>query len=320
MATLPACPVCQKTQWLTDTYNCTDYISRQQFTVHPCQCTGSHFTEITADHNEEYYGTAYYNSDKGKFSPLIEQIFRWNHQRNADFFYQNFQPNKVLEIGCGRAYILQALKAKGCDVYCVESSQAAEWILKNSTVKGLDEQQLATYPRESFDLIIIWHVLEHLPDPVQSLQRAHFLLQEGGNLCVSVPNRSSFQARLTRCCWFHLDVPRHLFHFSREGLQQMLEAQGYEITSIRTGGILQNLYGWWQSLANLTTPKTTNVLYRFLQGGNAWKNNVQYRALFIQIVSSIVWLPLGLLGYILEELTGNYGTITFFAKKKNSKE
>jgi len=310
------CPVCQRVQWSATTQSCTDYLTQHSFQVQTCQCGGCYHTEVPETTDTDYYGTAYYNSDKGKFSPLVEQIFRWNHRRNADFFYTHFSPRKVLEIGCGRAYILQALKAKGCEVYCVESSQAAEWILANSTVIGLDDVQLAKFPQQSFDLIIIWHVLEHLPDPVSSLQRAHHLLTEQGNLCISVPNRSSFQARLTQCCWFHLDVPRHLFHFTREGLQQMLMAQGYEVTAVRSGGILQNLYGWWQSLANLFTPKTPNVLYRFLQGGNAWRNNLQYRALIIQILSAVIWLPVGFLGYVLEEITGNYGTVTMFARKR----
>ncbi len=69
-----------------------------------------------------------------------------------------------------------------------------------------------------FDVVTMWHVLEHLPEPVAALERAAELLAPGGRLIVSVPNNDSWQARLGGDDWLHLDIPRHIYHFTPRSL------------------------------------------------------------------------------------------------------
>jgi SAM-dependent methyltransferase len=313
---LLACPICQQNTLSQTSHKCTDYLSKHTFSLLNCHACGCYITQGIYP-TTDYYGTAYYNSKKGKFSPLIEKIFRFNHKRNAQFFYKNFQPKRVLEMGCGRAYILRELKQLGVQVYCLESAGAAEWILKNEEVNVLTTEQENIWPFEPefFQLIVFWHVFEHLPDPITALEQATQVLDKGGVLCISVPNVSSYQAQLGLATWFHLDVPRHLFHFSKKGLIELLERHDYEILKVTSGDAIQNLFGWFQSLANLFTPNATNTLYRFLQGGSAWRLAAKF-PLLIQLLTAIIWVPIGLLGYVVEEVTGHYGTVTIFAKKK----
>jgi len=106
-----------------------------------------------------------------------------------------------------------------------------------------------------------------------------------------------------------------LFHFSKQGLIKLLEKHDYEIVRVTSGDTTQNLYGLFQSLANLFTPNGTNALYRFLQGGTPWRTASRLH-LLIQVLTAPVWLPIGLLGYVLEEVTGNFGTVTIYARKK----
>jgi len=316
------CPLCKQHSLLKQTQVCPDYLTKHPFTLLHCPTCDCYFTQdnlTTTDHHIDYYGPTYYNSKGGKFSPWIEQIFRLNHQRNAAQFYQKFHPQSVLEIGCGRAYILRELKQLGCEVYCLESGTAADWILNNPTVNVVSPppNQGWPFPANYFQLIIFWHVLEHLPDPVIALQQATTVLAPEAFLCLSVPNIASLQAKLGFATWFHLDVPRHLLHFSKHGLIELLKQHHYEILEVTSGDAIQNLYGWFQSLANLFTPHDTNALYRFLQGGIA-RSTVAKIPLLIQLLTVVIWLPLGLLGYVIEELSGNYGTVTIYAKKKST--
>lgn len=314
-----SCPICQQKNSLSQTsHRCTDYLTKHIFTLLKCHACGCYITQGLSQHpGTDYYNTAYYNSEAGKFSPLIEKIFRFNHQKNAKFVYNNFHPKRVLEIGCGRAYILRELKQLGVQVYCLESAGAAEWILKNQQINvvSLAEENIWPFEPEFFQLLVFWHVFEHLQDPIAALEQASQVLDKAGILCISVPNIASYQARLGLATWFHLDVPRHLFHFSKKGLIELLEKHDYEIIKVTSGDAIQNLFGWFQSIANLFIPKATNSLYRFLQGGTPWRTVAKF-PLLIQIVTAIIWIPLGLLGYIFEEITGHSGTITVFAKKK----
>jgi SAM-dependent methyltransferase len=315
------CPICTQGNLRLAKGFFKDYISNEQFRLLRCDRCRSALTDYEPDASApcNYYGPAYYNNSRGKFTPVLERIFRWNHQRNAKKIYRDFSPERVLEVGCGRAYLLQELQELGVNVTCLESTGAADWILNNQkiSVAVLSEEQEHhwPFPDQYFDLIIFWHVFEHLPNPIQSLEQATKMLKSGKTICISVPNSSSLQARIKLAAWFHLDVPRHLYHFSQVGLVELLEKHDYEIKKIAAGDAIQNLYGWFQTLANLFTPGRANSLYQFLQGGEPLIR-VSKVSLLVQLLSSVVWLPLGLLGYLVEELTRQYGSVTIIAKKR----
>lgn len=314
------CPICQCNTLLIVEKKAKDYITQEIFLLgkcSSCQCVMT--LKSSKSSFENHYGKVYYNSSKGKFSPLAEKVFRWNHKRNAKILFERVHPKRVLEIGCGRAYLLKEIKELGAEVFALESDNAAEWILNNKDINivALSEEHAHSWPfrPSSFQLIIYWHVLEHLSDPIASLKQAASALEKGKVLCVSIPNVSSYQARLHLTTWFHLDVPRHLFHFSRKGICRLLEDNGFEICKVESGDKIQNLFGWFQSLANLFTPNRINGLYRLLQGGYPLKT-ASVLSVLVQIITSVVWLPLSIFGFIAEEITGNYGNITIYSKRK----
>jgi predicted SAM-dependent methyltransferase len=215
--------------------------------------------------------------------------------------------------------LLKELKKLGVDVFALESRSAADWILKNDFVKvvSIPDEQANQWPfsPSTFQLVIYWHVLEHLSDPAESLKQAAMVLEEGGVVCVSIPNVTSYQAQIGLTTWFHLDVPRHLFHFSRKGILQLLEQSGFEIIDIQSGDTIQNLYGWLQSLANLFTPCNINGLYRLIQGGDPLRTASKLSILW-QILSGVIWIPLGVLGWVVEEIFKNSGNLTVYARKR----
>lgn len=86
---------------------------------------------------------------------------------------------------------------------------------------------------ERFDLVTLWHVLEHLPDPVAALERARALLRPGGRLMLAVPNWQSALRPRVGSAWWALEVPRHLWHFEPDTLQAVLERAGFEVEFVR---------------------------------------------------------------------------------------
>jgi len=316
------CPICENETLVLLPRQAKDYITGKSFSLQQCnhcKCVVTADVELAAF--EDSYGDIYYNSSKGKFSPLVEKIFKWNHKRNARLLQKRFNPQSILEIGCGRAYLLKELKALGVNVCALESAAAADWILYNDAVEVVkisEDSSEWPFPSSSFQFVIYWHVFEHIANPIASLEQAQRVLAEDGILCVSVPNVASYQARIGLTTWFHLDVPRHLFHFSKKGIIQLLEQRDFEIVKVCPGDGIQNLYGWFQSLANIFTKQELNGLYRLLQGGKPLKT-ASKTAVLVQVVTVAFWLPLGLLGYLVETVTGNHGTVTIYARNKGKK-
>ena len=116
-----------------------------------------------------------------------------------------------------------------------------------------------------FDLIILFQVLEHLAEPLVTLRRSARLLERGGVMVVAVPNIASWQARLFGRSWFHLDVPRHLHHFSPAALACAFEKAGLTVVRTRFVSLEHDPYGWVQSVLNRIGFRQ-NLLTRLLMG------------------------------------------------------
>lgn len=123
----------------------------------------------------------------------------------------------------------------------------------------------AAYPESHFQLVVLWHVLEHLPDLRGALTEIHRVLTPGGRLVVAVPNFSSLQAEWSGADWFHLDPPRHLFHIPAVALRQLLESCGFEVRSEHHFSLRHNPFGWVQSWLNRVPKLPRNGLYILLQ-------------------------------------------------------
>lgn len=306
------CRVCDKGELEALKSGVRDYISNDAFELWGCGECGT--LQTIGDIQSDYYGQAYYGSAEGKFSPITERIFRFFHSLKAKRFYEEFQPQNVVEVGCGRGYILSILAGLGCKVTGIESAGAAEWILNNPHIDVHGVVNGETWPinEASVDLVIIWHVFEHVTEPFEVLLEMKRILRQKGTICMSVPNIESIQAQLGGENWFHLDVPRHLFHFSQAGLEEIVERAGMRIIKREAGDFTQNLYGWFQTLSNRMLPGENNVLYRFLQGGGPWKSVNKKSLILLNILILPVIVPFSLLGFTLELITGKHGTVNYY--------
>jgi len=136
----------------------------------------------------------------------------------------------VLDVGCGTGEFLLGIRE---DMKCqgVEPEQnAAEWGRTHhqlDIVTGtLDSIEL---PTASFDLITMWHALEHMPDPLGSLQTASRLLAPNGKLLIALPNIESYDAKFYGPEWVAVDAPRHLWHFTPSTLELITARAGFKL-------------------------------------------------------------------------------------------
>jgi hypothetical protein len=156
--------------------------------------------------------------------------------------------SRVFEVGAGDGRLLSALERRGHTVAGTEPYARSH----HPSVAAIGVEELTLEPG-AYDLIILWHVLEHLADPFAAVRRLEPALSPAGRLVVAVPNLDSLQARLGGSAWFHLDVPRHAVHFTRAGLTALLERAGLRVSRVRTASLDQNLVGMTQTLITRLT-------------------------------------------------------------------
>ena len=178
-----------------------------------------------------HYTDAYHKliSASGENSPV-----RWKDRKAA--LTQWKQSGALLDMGCSSGSFLESLKSEPWKLYGIEmSAEGAETAEARSGAKVYVGNILdAPFPRESFDVITCFDVLEHLYEPQLVMARVGEWLKPGGIFYVLVPNVDSAEARLFGSYWHGLELPRHLFHYSPGSLKFLAESAGLREASLET--------------------------------------------------------------------------------------
>lgn len=163
---------------------------------------------------------------------------------------------RLLDVGAGVGLFVRIALDHGFDAQGIEmSAQAVATGTRSLDVPLTCGDFLGTaVPPASFDVVTLWHVFEHLDDPRAILARIHQVLRPDGVVVIAVPNFDSLQARLFRGAWYHLDVPRHLFHYSPETLAGTLSAAGFRTVDRRFGWNEHDPAGFLGSIMRLSPP------------------------------------------------------------------
>jgi 2-polyprenyl-3-methyl-5-hydroxy-6-metoxy-1,4-benzoquinol methylase len=265
-----------------------------------------------------HYPVEYYGAGAIRFRPLVESLIaRARSARARAVVRAHPTPGAVLDVGCGRGLMLADLAARGWRTVGVEASDVASAHARE--VLGLDVRigELADcrLPAGSFEVVTLFHVLEHLEDPDATLSEVHRLLAPDGRLLLEVPNLGSLQARLSGGAWFHLDAPRHLHHFDRRSLLAALDRAGFKVLRLTTHSFEMGYFAMAQSLLNRATGRP-NVLYAMLKNRVARPVNLTRRQLATTLA---LLLPAGLASVLLEAaaaVTGRGAVVRVIAQPR----
>ena len=170
----------------------------------------------------------------GLCSALIRSLQSWQALRTVPLGRLTEMPaGRLLDVGCGRGDLGAWFIQRGWKAVGVEPSSEACALARTRGIEVLIGTFAdAEFEAGSFDVVVFRQSLEHVTDPIADLRRAHLALRDGGLLIISVPNFGCWQRRRFGGHWFHLDVPRHRFHFDGDALRRALERSGF--TGIQT--------------------------------------------------------------------------------------
>lgn len=223
-----------------DSLQVTDHsISKEQFQLIECPTCQ---LRITSDAPAEdsiapYYKSEDYishsNSTKGLINRLYHIVRQIMLNRKANLIKKISKGNKLLDYGAGLGYFASTMVQNGFDVDAFELNREAREKAKELFQLDIHESSYLNEIDKQFDVVTMWHVLEHLYDPNAYLNRFHELLNKEGRIVIAVPNFQSVDAKKYQEYWAGYDVPRHVWHFSPKSMEKLLSKNGFVLEKIR---------------------------------------------------------------------------------------
>jgi 2-polyprenyl-3-methyl-5-hydroxy-6-metoxy-1,4-benzoquinol methylase len=237
-------------------FDVEDHYSQEFFSLVRCLNCGLIFTNPRPSHLElsKYYPDSYYGETGRRFHPIIEKVVQYSRKRMAKKIVSKFRvPGRILEIGSGRGTLLYEMAKHDWIAYGTEySKQLVKEVSKNFGIRVYPTPNLndCKFPDKYFNVVICFHVLEHMPEPIETLEEIRRIIHPNGLLIIAVPNIDGLTSRITRNNWFGIDAPRHLFHFTPDSLERSLNKTGFRILSQSTLSLEQDIFGFSQSILN----------------------------------------------------------------------
>jgi len=234
-----SCVICGNKSY-TQKLICQDYtFSNEKFGVFACDNCGFQITSPRPSEADigKYYQSENYVSHSNKSFGLISSVYRMVRKMALGQKYNLLKPylngKKLLDIGCGTGAFLAYMKNKGMDGVGVEPDETAR---KNAEklfqVIPKTEAYLNEVESNTFDLITMWHVLEHVYHLEERIQTLYKILKADGTVCIAVPNSESYDAQFYKAQWAAYDVPRHLYHFRPKDLEALMQKHGFRLAKM----------------------------------------------------------------------------------------
>jgi 2-polyprenyl-3-methyl-5-hydroxy-6-metoxy-1,4-benzoquinol methylase len=183
----------------------------------------------------KYYESVDYISHTDSKRSLFEKAYHFVKSialKNKLNLINSLQPAKgrILDIGAGTGDFLSVAKKNGWQTIGVEPSDKAKAIALKKEVSFVEDT--AELEKQSFDVITMWHVLEHVPNLDNQIKELKRLLKPNGSLIVAVPNFKSFDAKYYGAFWAAYDVPIHFWHFSKKAIKALFEKEEMELEKV----------------------------------------------------------------------------------------
>jgi SAM-dependent methyltransferase len=172
----------------------------------------------------KYYESPEYishsGSNKGFINGVYLKVRQYTLLKKLQLISKYFKTGRILDIGSGTGEFLNVMQSAKWDVFGIEPGNVPRETSKvNYKLRVEDEDYLQNLADESFDVITMWHVLEHVPDLNKRVEDIKRLIKKNGIIIIAVPNCSSPDALKYGRDWAAYDVPRHLYHFTPKDIR-----------------------------------------------------------------------------------------------------
>jgi 2-polyprenyl-3-methyl-5-hydroxy-6-metoxy-1,4-benzoquinol methylase len=231
-----ACPVCENSA-LEDLHQSKDFTTTGElFHVKQCAQCGMGLTtpRPTATDASRYYKATAYISHNSKVSGLFSYIYLIIRRLTVKWKYSLVKPylsnGSILDFGCGTGHFLQEVARHNIPSFGVEPSEDARKGISNSIVTA---DSLAGLPNKNFSVITLWHVIEHVYALRETLSTLRERLNDNGIIFIAVPNLESYDSKYYAEHWAALDVPRHIWHFTKSCMVNLLQKEGFKVKEIK---------------------------------------------------------------------------------------
>ena len=251
------------------------FLTQEDFEILECNDCKLLFTSPcpTPDKIGDYYKSEDYLSHneekKSLFAKIYNKVKKINIKNKFNLAVSN-QPSAIslLDIGCGVGDFLLYAKEKGCNITGIEPSENARKIAeKKLECKILSPEELQNIPDNSFNIITMWHVLEHVADLKTEIYHLQRILKKDGKLILALPNYKSYDAEYYKDKWAAYDVPRHLSHFSQRSIKNIFKETKLQLIDTKP-------LKWDSFYISMLSEKYLNNKNSFLKGAlTGWKSN-----------------------------------------------
>lgn len=264
------------------------FLSKENFSILPSKTKGILETQPKPIDLSPYYQSDKYISHQDHPSTLFSKAYALLRKGNINYklklIKQHSTGSRILDYGCGVGDFIQEAEKKGFITFGYEPNDQAEKIARKNKTKTL----LNNIKEKQYDIITLWHVLEHVSDYEKTIRTLLLQLNKNGLLVLALPNFNSFDAKYYKEHWAAYDVPRHLWHFSPKGVSALCEKLDLEIIQKK--------------------PLLLDAFYVSLLS-EKYKGNP---------LGLLIAPVIGLISNLLAFRTGNYSSIIYLISKKQS--
>lgn len=232
------CPICEH-KIFSAFISCKDYfVSGEVFHIKKCNNCGFAITgNIDDEENIDYFYKSdkyisHSDSEEGLLNELYHLVRNYMLGRKHRLVNKvtGMNNGKLLDVGAGTGYFLNHMNRRGWQVTGTEKNTAARKFAKSEfNLDLLETNDLFELKDNSFDVITLWHVLEHIHRLPENMETFHRLLKPMGRLIIAVPNHDSYDALYYEEFWAAWDVPRHIWHFKPKQMKMLGEKFGFRL-------------------------------------------------------------------------------------------
>jgi SAM-dependent methyltransferase len=318
------CPLCLGSSTLP-VLSGTDYLfetTTQTFKLSACSGCYCFFLDPMPSPEQiaNFYPQQYWWKGSGerslkRFESIYRRLVLRDHISFVKRAARNIQPQpaevKLLDVGCGTGTLISILKDRGFRVLGLDFSPEASKVaaLEHGVKVIVGSLEDAKFPDRSFDMITLFHVMEHLTEPLEMLQEVNRILMPGGRVVIQVPNIDSWQRKIFGPYWYGLDIPRHVIDYSPSSMIKLLQKTGFEPSRVRHFNLRDNAPALVSSLFTSLDPVSRAVRQQKYNISEtpavAWSRHLSYM-FFVLCAYPIT---------ILESISGHGATIMIEARK-----